>query len=130
VAVFEDNVKTISGHITGTGTLGGTLLARRRLTGAILGEGLLTGNLTGGDDEPETPTSSTLKLELREGSTLRAVRYIVPTVLGPGESPRWELVLTATERAAVTNWNNAEIWLSAEGGTRAIRVHRVRLISP
>lgn len=61
---------------------------------------------------------STLTFELREGVTLRATRNVL-------FGTRHVLTLSAAEKASVTNWNNAEVWLIANG-TQAVRVTRVR----
>ena len=125
VTIFSDTVQTLDVQLSGSGSLGATLRNRHTLTAAFSG----SGDLAAVFDEAPANVSSTLRVELREGGTLRVVRYLTPLNPVPGESTRWEMTLTAEEVATVTSWANVELWLVADAGTQPIRVRRFRLLS-
>lgn len=119
--------QALGATLSGTGTLSAALWPILALTARLDGVGTLDAGDVGVGDVPE---ASTLTLELREGATVRAVRYLDPDVAVPGESTRWEMLFTDEERATVTDWSALTLALIADGGTQALRVTRVRLTLP
>ena len=81
-------------------------------------------------EEPEEPppgaVDTLVRLEIRKAGTLIATRELEPAVLGPGESPRYEIVLTAEEKTALGAGTGVQAWIVAYGGTRAVRARRLR----
>ena len=125
VTVFPVTTKIMNVALAGTGTLTPAVKIRQTLVAAMAG----SGEITAAFDEGAPDVASTLRVELREGGTLRVLRYLEPPVKVPGESTRYELLVTAEEQATVTDWDDVQLWLVADGGTRAVRVTRFRVIA-
>jgi hypothetical protein len=91
--------------------------------------GTVTTRLWGSRVSLPPAINSTVLLDIRKAGVSildGGPREVPATAIAPGQSPRYEIVLTANEKTTLGSTSGAQLWLTADGGTRAVRVRRVR----